>query len=189
MSWNCKCKPLVFKCFPDTSVEGLRARGCSGGPGSLWTSSSLWTFVNEVELDASCEVVFACFADGMQWPLWFPGLRGVRWTGDSKRVGATRTVYFDSFSSNQYFLVWEEGVQLTFRLDSMSRPVYEGAIEDYKLTNLGNGKCKLTHTVLLKPRYYYRREFFRARADRMYKDASVGLKDYVHKSYGDANIV
>src|SRR6187431_2615566 len=61
-------------------------------------------FLNEAELDAPPERVFAVLADIDSWAHWFDDLRSAHWTGQAHEgVGATRKVILGAASVNETF--------------------------------------------------------------------------------------
>lgn len=109
-------------------------------------------FENQVDLDATPEQVFDIFADGESWPRWFPGIKKVVWTSpEPKGVGTTRTVTLGLATVYEHFLVWERGRRFTFRFVGASKPLFRAGIEDYRLTDLGNGRTRFDYGVYLDP--------------------------------------
>jgi hypothetical protein len=111
-----------------------------------------WRFENVAELEAPAERVFDLFADGESWPRWFEGIRDVQWTSpEPKGVGTTRTVRLSTATVYEHFLVWEPGRRFTFRFEGANRPLFRAGIEDYRLEDLGAGRCRFLYGVYVEP--------------------------------------
>lgn len=118
--------------------------------------SAAWRFENVVDLDAPSGEVFGVFADGESWPKWYEAVQRVVWTSPEPRgVGTTRTVTLSvtplKVTVHERFLVWDPGRRFTFRFDAVSLPLFDAGIEDYRLDDLSEGRCRLTYTVCFEP--------------------------------------
>ena len=100
--------------------------------------------------------MFEVFADGESWPRWYPAIEGVVWTSpEPKGVGTTRTVTLWvpplKVTVHEHFLAWDPGQRFTFRFEAVSLPLFRAGIEDYRLDDLSDGRCRLTYLVCLEP--------------------------------------
>ena len=110
-------------------------------------------FTNELELNVSAETVFASFQRADDWPLWVDSIAGVEWTTPAPfGIGTTRRVTFtnDKFA-DELFIAWQENKQMAFCFTETDQPGTNAFAEDYQLTELPNGSCKLVWRVAFDP--------------------------------------
>lgn len=113
-----------------------------------------FSFTARVELDCTPDRLFDIFEDADSWPAWVGSIQNVEWTSPKPfAVGTTRTV---SLSGNmqgyEEFIEWERGVRMAFRFARSNKNSLTAFGEDYQVTDLGNGRCKLEWTIALAPR-------------------------------------
>jgi hypothetical protein len=114
-------------------------------------------FVNEIELDAPPARVFAIFEDAAAWPQWFKEIVTVEWTSPRPYgVGTTRTVTLTTVTVKEYFFVWEQDQHFAFYFTEISLPIAKALVEDYRLEDLGENRCKFIYTVGLEPTVWLR---------------------------------
>jgi uncharacterized protein YndB with AHSA1/START domain len=120
-----------------------------------WTDRAPQSLVFEQELEASCGEVFEILADVDSWPEWFPEFRRVEWvTGGEPGVGSRRQIWMGPLRAEEEFLVWEPGERFAFTMTKISLPLAERLVEDYRLTAIGEGKCRLDWTVYFEPPWF-----------------------------------
>ncbi len=107
---------------------------------------------NTVELDCTPADLFAIFADERSWPVWAPGFKHIEWTSPRPfRVGTTRTAtLMFGLKIHEVFLAWEDGARMAFIFTGSNRNLstsLEALIEDYRVEDLGDGRCRLTWTL------------------------------------------
>lgn len=114
-------------------------------------------FVNEVELAASPDQVFAIFENAEAWPHWYKEIVKVEWHSlKPYGVGTTRTVKLTTITAKEYFLVWEQNKRFAFYFTEMSMPLVKALLEEYRLEDLGDHRSKFIYTVCLEPRIWLR---------------------------------
>lgn len=139
-------------------------------------------FLNEAELDATPEKVFAVFADIESWARWFDDFRSAHWTGPAHEgVGATRKAILGAATVDETFLAWEPGRRFGFRIDTITLPLVRAMVEDYRLIPLDGGRTRLVWRIgyettwlgsLLHP-------IVRKIFGRQFRRTLVGLQAYV----------
>jgi ribosome-associated toxin RatA of RatAB toxin-antitoxin module len=114
--------------------------------------------VNEGELGCTPERLFEIFEDPESWPVWVQGVQKVEWTSPKPyAVGTTRTVMFaGGMRIEESFQIWDHGKRMAFCVTGSSRKVFAALAEDYQVTDLGSGRCKLRWTLALDPVGFYR---------------------------------
>ena len=139
-------------------------------------------FVNECELNATPEEVFAILADGDTWATWFSDFRSVTWlTPEPRRAGSQRHVVLKSLQAKEEFLAWEPGRRMAFYMLETTLPITACMAEDYQLEPLPNGRSKLSWTAAYTPKPLARviHPLLRVIFGRMFLSATEGLKRYV----------
>lgn len=115
--------------------------------------------VFERTLDVSPEHLFEIFEDENSWPSWAKGIARVDWTSPRPfGVGTTRTVSFvGGMQVFERFIAWEPGAHMAFHLIGATQRVWWAFGEDYRVEDLGAGRCKLRWTVAYEPRFVFGR--------------------------------
>ena len=100
--------------------------------------------VSEV-IAASPEQVFAAFLDAEAWPKWAVPITSVEWTSPFPlRVGSTRTVrMMGGMVGWEEFLAWEPNTRMSFRFSETVARGPAAFAEDYHVTDLGDGRCRV----------------------------------------------
>lgn len=86
--------------------------------------------------------LFEVFEDPAAWDAW----AGAKVTWTSPRpfgVGTTRTVGLGPITAYEEFLIWDAGERLTFHFVAASSPCFAAFVEDYRVRDLGGGRCAL----------------------------------------------
>ena len=114
------------------------------------TNSLSWPV--EIELDCTPDQLFDSFEDPVSWTIWAGAIKHVEWTSPKPfGPGTTRTVTMVGGGvGEEVFFVWERGKRMAFHFTRGNLPI-ETFAEDYLVTDLGNGRCKLRWTVSLTP--------------------------------------
>jgi len=114
--------------------------------------------VNESELNCSPERLFEIFEDPDSWPIWVGSIEKVEWTSPEPIVaGTTRTVTLtNGITVDESFGIWDQGKRMSFCVVGVSRRVFSALAEDYQVTDLGSGRCKLHWTMAIDPPGIYR---------------------------------
>ena len=138
---------------------------------------------NYIEIAASPEVLWTCFADLSKWPLWFPMLTEIEWvTGPPWTVGARfrQTVRF-GFPFGKI-----TGTATIVELGAAPFAAWEGkvvgmeAVHGFRFDSTVSGTRVLSRHEFYGFRAFLARLFFLTRRiHRQYQVALEGLKDYV----------
>ena len=104
------------------------------------------------EIAATPEQVFDVFLDADAWVQWAMPITAVEWTsGFPIEVGSTRTVHMrGGIIGYEEFIAYEHGVRMAFRFDEVSKRGIEAFAEDYRVTDLGGGRCRVDWTMAMK---------------------------------------
>lgn len=102
---------------------------------------------------ATPEEVFAVFLDADAWTRWVFAITAVEWTSPFPlEVGSTRTVHMrGGITGFEEFLAWDPGRRMAFRFNEMSKPGAEAFAEDYQVTDLGDGSCRVDWVMAMTP--------------------------------------
>lgn len=109
--------------------------------------------VSEVELPCSPERLFALFEDADAWAVWVDVIQKVQWTSPRPfAVGTTRSVEMPGgMVAYEEFLAWDAPHHMAFRFNQFTQKFLKAFGENYQVTNLGNGHCRLVWTVGMEP--------------------------------------
>jgi hypothetical protein len=119
----------------------------------FFTSADL-KFTTIAELPVTAEVAFRALEDPDAWPIWYKGIKLVKWTSPKPLgAGATRDVTLSSVTLKEHFYRWEPGHRVTFYITSHSSafPLFRALAEDYLLENLPGGHSRFTYHVAIDP--------------------------------------
>jgi uncharacterized protein YndB with AHSA1/START domain len=105
-----------------------------------------------VKIAATPDQVFAAFLDAEAWTKWAMPITGVDWTSYFPlEVGSTRTVHMrGGLVGYEEFLAYDHGTRMAFRFNEVSKEGIEAFAEDYHVTDLGDGKCRVDWTMAMK---------------------------------------
>lgn len=110
--------------------------------------------VSEVDLPCSPESLFRCFNDAEAWSEWVGVIEKVEWKSPKPiRVGTTRDVEMPGgMVAYEEFLAWDEPRHMAFRFNQFTQKFLNAFGEDYRVTDLGDGHCRLVWTVAIDPK-------------------------------------
>ena len=105
-----------------------------------------------VEIDATPDQIFDAFLDADAWVEWAMPITGVEWTsGFPIEVGSTRTVHMKGdIVGYEEFIAYEHGTRMAFRFNEASKPAIKAFAEDYQVTDLGNGRCRVDWVMAMQ---------------------------------------
>ncbi len=109
-------------------------------------------FEASVEVEAPPERVFDIFEDARSWPAWVPLIKRVEWTSPKPfGVGTTRTVTMvGGLVADEEFIAWEPGKRMAFYFRATSQKNLVAFAEDYRVTDLGNGRSRIAWRVAME---------------------------------------
>ncbi len=109
-------------------------------------------YAASVEIAATPDEVFDAFLDADAWTRWAWPITKVEWTsGFPIEVGSTRTVYMrGGLIGYEEFIAYEQGVRMAFRFNEASTQGVQAFAEDYRVTDLGAGRCRVDWTMAMK---------------------------------------
>jgi hypothetical protein len=98
----------------------------------------------EVVVRATPEQIFEVFEDPHAWTVWALPIQKVEWTSPKPfGVGTTRTVSMTGdLVGYEEFIAWERGKRMAFTFVGCSQNTVESFLEDYRVTDLGDGRCR-----------------------------------------------
>lgn len=109
-------------------------------------------YVATQEIKATPDQIFEVFMDADAWVEWAMPITKVVWTsGFPIEVGSTRDVHMKGgIIGYEEFIAFEHGKQMAFRFNESSKEGIKAFAENYVVTDLGNGKCKVEWTMAIK---------------------------------------
>lgn len=101
-------------------------------------------FKAEEIVRATPEQIFEVFEDANAWTVWAMPIQNVEWTSPKPfGVGTTRTVsMMGGLAGYEEFVAWERGKRMAFTFVGTSEDMIESFLEDYRVTDLGDGTCR-----------------------------------------------
>lgn len=104
------------------------------------------------EMTATPEEIFAVLLDAGAWVEWAMPITKVVWTsGFPIEVGSLRDVHMrGGLVGHEEFIAYEYGVRMAFRFNEVSKKGIEAFAEDYQVTNLGGGRCRVEWAMAMK---------------------------------------
>ena len=115
-------------------------------------------FRAEEIIKASPETIFEVFEDEHAWTVWAMPIQKVEWTSPKPfGVGTTRSVHMlGDMVGYEEFIAWEPGKRMAFTFVGCSKDATEKFLEDYRVTDLGNGSCRVEWYMAMEPRGFSR---------------------------------
>jgi hypothetical protein len=116
--------------------------------------TSRFSFPATVELECTPEQLFQVFEDARAWTQWAGAIQHVEWTSPRPfGVGTTRTVTLaGGMLGYEEFIAWERGKRMAFKFTHCNKNSLSAFAEDYVVTDLGHGRCRLVWTMAMQPR-------------------------------------
>ncbi|WP_372734556.1 SRPBCC family protein [Nocardioides sp.] len=104
-----------------------------------------------IEVAATPERVFDLLLDANAWVTWAFPITRVDWTsGFPITVGSTRNVHMrGNLVGYEEFIAYEHGARMAFRFNEASKKGIRAFAEDYQVTDLGNGRCRVAWTMAM----------------------------------------
>lgn len=104
-----------------------------------------------VEIMASPDDVFEAFLDADAWVKWALPIKRVDWTsGFPIEVGSTRDVHMmGGLVGHEEFIVYDHPKRMAFRFNEASKDGIKAFAEDYQVTDLGAGRCRVEWTMAM----------------------------------------
>jgi len=102
-------------------------------------------FRAEEIVKASPETIFEVFEDAHAWTVWAMPIQKVEWTSPKPYgIGTTRSVHMmGDMIGYEEFIAWEPGKRMAFTFVGCSKDATEKFLEDYRITDLGDGSCRV----------------------------------------------
>jgi len=115
-------------------------------------------FKAEEIVRATPEQIFEVFEDPHAWTVWALPIQKVEWTSPKPfDVGTTRTVFMmGNLAGYEEFIAWKRGERMAFTFAGCNQDAVECFLEDYRVTDLGNGTCRAEWYMALEPRGFSR---------------------------------
>lgn len=107
---------------------------------------------------ATPKQIFEVFEDTQAWVEWVTPLEKMEWTSPRPfGVGTTRTVVMQGgIEGYEKFIAWEQGRRMAFTFTACSKPIIEKLMEDYQVTDLGDGSCRVEWAMAFELRGFLR---------------------------------
>lgn len=111
-------------------------------------------FKAEEIIRATPEQIFEVFEHAEAWTVWAMPIQKVEWTSPKPfGVGTTRTVsMMGDLAGYEEFIAWERGKRMAFTFVGCSQDTVESFLEDYRVTDLGDGTCRAEWYMALETR-------------------------------------
>ena len=105
-------------------------------------------------VEATPEQIFEVFEDAHAWTEWAMPIQNVEWTSPKPfGVGTTRTVSMSGgLDGFEEFIAWEEGKRMAFTFVGCNQNTVESFLEDYRVTDLGDGTCHVEWYMAMETR-------------------------------------
>ena len=151
-------------------------------------------FKAEEIIKASPEVIFEVFEDPGSWTVWAFPIQKVEWTSPKPfGVGTTRSVHMmGDMVGHEEFVAWERGKRMAFTFVGCSKDATDKFLEDYRVTDLGDGSCRVEWHMAMEPRGFSRRIMWMTRPlmgfanRRMFKKFKEYTENYAAQLQSDS---
>ena len=122
-------------------------------------------FVAAEIVRATPEQIFEVFEDAHAWTVWALPIQKVEWTSPKPYgVGTTRSVHMmGGLVGYERFVAWERGRRMAFTFVGASKNAVEKFLEDYRVENLGDGRCRVEWRMAMEARGFSRHFMFLTR--------------------------
>ena len=111
-------------------------------------------FLSEVVVLATPDQIFDVFEDPQSWVDWALPIQNVAWTSPKPfGVGTTRTVsMMGGLEGYEEFVEWERGKRMAFTFVGCNKNATEKFVEDYRVVELGKGRCRVQWYMAMEVR-------------------------------------
>ena len=111
-------------------------------------------FKAEEVVRATPAQIFEVFDDAHASTEWAMPIQNVEWTSPQPfGVGTTRTVSMSGdLVGYEEFIAWEAGKRMAFTFVGCNKNTVESFLEDYRVTDLGDGRCRVEWYMALETR-------------------------------------
>ena len=111
-------------------------------------------FKAEEIVRATPEQIFEVFEDARAWTIWAMPIQKVEWTSPRPfGIGTTRTVsMLGGLEGYEEFIAWEPGKRMAFTFVGCNKRATEKFLEDYRVTDLGDGSCRVEWYMAMETR-------------------------------------
>ena len=115
-------------------------------------------FRAEEVVRASPAAIFEVFEDAHAWTVWAMPIQKVEWTSPRPfGVGTTRSVHMlGGMIGHEEFIAWEPGKRMAFTFVGCNKEATEKFLEDYRVTDLGDGRCRVEWYMAMETRGFSR---------------------------------
>ena len=122
-------------------------------------------FVAREVVKATPEQIFDVFEDAHSWTVWALPILKVEWTSPQPYgVGTTRNVHMmGDMIGYEEFVAWERGKRMAFSFVGCSKDATEKFLEDYRVTDLGDGTCEVEWHMAMEPKGFSQHLMFMTR--------------------------
>jgi hypothetical protein len=122
-------------------------------------------FVAREIIKATPEQIFEVFEDAHAWTVWALPIQKVEWTSPKPYgVGTTRNVHMmGDMIGYEEFVEWERGKRMAFSFLGCSKDATSKFLEDYRVTDLGNGSCRVEWYMAMEVKGFSRHVMFLTR--------------------------
>jgi hypothetical protein len=111
-----------------------------------------FAYAATVDVRATPEQIFECFADEHSWPIWAPPITKVEWTSPKPYgLGTTRTVTMVGIVGDETFIAWDYPKHMAFCFTHCSQSIVRSFAEDYVVTPLEGGLTRVQWTMAMTP--------------------------------------
>lgn len=116
-------------------------------------------------IKATPEQIFDVFENAHSWTEWALPIQRVEWTSPQPYgVGTTRTVYMmGDMTGYEEFVAWERGKRMAFSFIGCSKNATQKFLEDYRVTDLENGSCRVEWYMAMENAGFSRHMMFLTR--------------------------
>ncbi len=122
--------------------------------GLEFLNTAKYCYCTEEIITATPKQIFEVLEDPDSWTVWVPIIERVEWTSPKPfGVGTTRTVFMSGGAeAHEEFIAWVPGKRMAFCFSAMSQNMMESFAEDYQVSDLGDGRCKLRWFTAMQPK-------------------------------------
>jgi len=111
-----------------------------------------------VTVKATPDQIFEVFEYAHAWTVWAQPIQKVEWTSPKPfGIGTTRTVTMTGdMKGYEEFIAWEQGKRMAFTFLGCSKNAVDRFLEDYRVTDLGDGSCRVEWYMAMETRGFSR---------------------------------